>query len=208
MPNDSAEFFTAVSAGDAAKVKSMLAASPDLANAPIDGGTPLHYAAIGNHIAVIDLLIAAGADLDATDNKYGMTAAGWANEEGHTAMVRYLVKRGARAELPWSAGYGLIDQVRQQLAADPPSINREVGGWTPLLLAALWGQSDVVELLFNGGADPDMKDADGRTALAIAKDQVITDGGHTPLVRELRRQEIVAGCRRIVAILQGADTGR
>ena len=65
-----------------------------------------------------------GADLDARDEEWCTTPLGWAANFGHTRMVEYVLRRGARTRLP----------------DDPP--------WaTPLALAAHRRHTHFVELL-------------------------------------------------------------
>jgi ankyrin repeat protein len=76
--NESA-LFSAVERGDAEATRAMLAAEPDLARARDEtGATALHVAAFHGHRAIVDLLLAAGADVNARDDTHGATPAGWA----------------------------------------------------------------------------------------------------------------------------------
>lgn len=76
--NDSA-FFSAVERGDAESAHAMLAAEPDLARARDEtGATALHVAAFHGHRAIVEALLAAGADVNARDGTHGATPAGWA----------------------------------------------------------------------------------------------------------------------------------
>jgi len=60
-----------------------------------DGRTPLHFAANSGHLDCIDLLVKAGAQLEAnTDGRY--TALMWACYHGHLDCVSLLVKAGAQ----------------------------------------------------------------------------------------------------------------
>jgi hypothetical protein len=200
MP-DPTEFFSAVRAGMTEQVKTLLAQAPELAHARHEGATALHLAAIANHRAIVDLLLAARADVNARDDTYQMTPSGWANEEGHEDMVAHLYDSGAEVDLHQAAAYGLIDRVRDLTRASRRPVNAVVGGWTPLQLAALWGHQEVVELLLSRGADPLVRDPFGRSTLEIARAQVETGAKGTPLVREERRQRIMAACARIAAML-------
>jgi ankyrin repeat protein len=58
------------------------------------GTTALHHAAEGGHLAVIEVLLDAGADPTITDELYGSTPAGWAAHGGHEAARALLVDRG------------------------------------------------------------------------------------------------------------------
>ncbi|HWN10914.1 MAG TPA: ankyrin repeat domain-containing protein [Pyrinomonadaceae bacterium] len=53
-------------------------------------GTGLHYAALNGHRAMVEFLIAQGADVNIKDTKVGGTAAGWADYGGHPELKNYL----------------------------------------------------------------------------------------------------------------------
>lgn len=82
----------------------MLAADPGLARrSDGDGATALHHAAFAGQHAVIAVLLAAGADLNARDGTHGATPAGWAvhrlREQGALLAVeiddvRFALDRG------------------------------------------------------------------------------------------------------------------
>ncbi|HEX8697155.1 MAG TPA: ankyrin repeat domain-containing protein [Longimicrobium sp.] len=79
--SETGQFFQAVESGDAERVRTLLAAHPELARARDDeGATALHYAAFNGHRPVVDLLLAAGAELNARDARFGATPSGWAIE--------------------------------------------------------------------------------------------------------------------------------
>ena len=85
-----------------------------------DGQTPLHFATSS---AVIDLLLAAGADIDARDVDHRSTAAEWMLDQkrgaGRFELARYLVERGASADIFLAAALGLADRVGAMLQANP-----------------------------------------------------------------------------------------
>lgn len=199
-------FIQAVCIGDTATVETHLLESPELANARDDGATPLHLAAIGNQREVVDLLLDHGADINAIDDEYGSTPAGWANEKGHVEMVHHLVALGTKVDLPRAAGFGLLDLVIELLTTDASTDTDGVnisGGWgMPIHEASAWGHPRIVEVLLAHGADPNLKNRDGKTALAIATEQVETNGTGTPIAIESRKKEIIAGCAEIVEILK------
>lgn len=204
---DASDLFAAVRAGSADRVRELLAQAPALLHARHDGATALHYAAIANDRATVILLLGAGADVNARDDTYQMTPIGWANEEGHEGMVRFLYDRGAEIDLHQAAAYGLVDHVRDLVKSTRRQVNALMGGWTPLQLATLWGHPDVVELLLSRGGDPLVRDPFGRTTLEIARAQVSTEGASTPLVRQERRQEIVSACSAIADLLARRSSG-
>lgn len=53
-------------------------------------GTGLHYAALNGHRAMVEFLIANGADPNVKDTKVGSTPAGWAEYGGHPELLELL----------------------------------------------------------------------------------------------------------------------
>jgi hypothetical protein len=75
------EFFAAVASRDTARVREFLSSDPTLVRARDDeGATPLHLAAEQGHRDVVKLLLEAGADINARDDRFGATPTGWAIE--------------------------------------------------------------------------------------------------------------------------------
>jgi ankyrin repeat protein len=71
----------AAESGDLASVSAILRGQPRLINERDESGaTALHYAAFGGHRAVVQELVRQGADINATDSRFGATPAGWAIE--------------------------------------------------------------------------------------------------------------------------------
>jgi ankyrin repeat protein len=56
-----------------------------------DGRTPLSWAAVNGHEAVIKLLLETSkVDVESKDTEYGRTPLSWAAENGHEAVVKLL----------------------------------------------------------------------------------------------------------------------
>ncbi|MDP9201888.1 MAG: ankyrin repeat domain-containing protein, partial [Gemmatimonadota bacterium] len=93
-----------------------------------DGQTPLHFA---KSRAVVDLLLAAGADPDARDIDHRATAAEWMLDRkrgaGRFDLARYLVERGASADIFLAAALGLGDKVRAMLQTSPELLDLRTG---------------------------------------------------------------------------------
>ena len=83
-----------------------------------DGQTPLHFA---RSRRVADMLLAAGADLDARDVDHRSTPAEWmlGDDPQRLELARYLVERGASVDIFLAAALGLGDRARAMLEKDP-----------------------------------------------------------------------------------------
>jgi ankyrin repeat protein len=91
-----------------------------------DGQTPLHFA---RSRAAVDLLLDAGADPDARDMDHRSTAAEWMigdmnSPASRTELAKYLVERGASADIFLAAALGLTERARELLEADPALLNQ------------------------------------------------------------------------------------
>jgi Ankyrin repeats (3 copies) len=83
----SAELFSAVTSGNKQRVRELLASDPAAARLRDDeGATPLHYATLNGEREIAELLLASGADINACDDEFDATPAGWA--------IEYLRERG------------------------------------------------------------------------------------------------------------------
>lgn len=93
-----------------------------------DGQRPLHFA---RSRAVVDRLIAAGAELDARDVDHRATAAEWmlagSRGAGRYDLARYLVERGASADIFLAAALGLADEARAMLQVNPELLSLRTG---------------------------------------------------------------------------------
>jgi ankyrin repeat protein len=135
--------FKAVEANDKEGLRSRLAREPFQVNQTYLGRTPLHLAALDNHLQQIKDLVAAGADLKAAD---------WQGDTPlHLAVLarRLMVTRSLLA-----------------LGADPQAHNRS--GATALHVAAWVGASPQLwQALLEAGADAQALDDHGRTPLMV-----------------------------------------
>jgi len=82
------------------------------------GACPLHFA---RSRRAVDLLLEAGADVDARDVDHRSTAAEWmlgdADDpaKSRVALARYLVERGATADIFLAASLGLTRTITERL---------------------------------------------------------------------------------------------
>ena len=154
------------------------------------GSTPLMEAASWGQADVAQLLIARGADVNASDD-VGNTPLRLAADHSNTVQV--LLKAGAdpnrasKKATPLSAAAesGAEAVVRMLLDAgariDTPAPE---DGRTALMLAAIHDHRRIVKLLLARGADLNAKDLWGHTALELAADR-----GHKKIVRLLKKAE-------------------
>lgn len=145
--------------GDVAEVKRLLALDPSFANlvdteAKNNGVTPLHYAAEKGRKAVAQMLLAAGADIDARGSMG--TALELAVFCGHTDVAELLLDKGGRLDLFTASGLGRTDDIVRLLNKDKTLIDAEdADGQTALHWAAYTGQKGAAELLLAKGAKID-----------------------------------------------------
>lgn len=93
-----------------------------------DGQTPLHFA---RSRRVIDLLLDAGADIDARDVDHRATPAEWMLDRSRGAgrydLAQYLVERGASADIMLAAALGRTHDVLAMLERDPALLEEQTG---------------------------------------------------------------------------------
>ena len=151
--------------------------------------TPLWRASEGGHEMVIKMLLDAKSIVDARDFK-GQTPISAAAAAGHEAAVKALIKAGALINSLSSEGMtplaraiehrresgNAVPQILLDAGADPNIMHYRLIR-TPLLVVASnlppHGidpvSKDLVRLLIQRGASPDILDKEGRTALDVAK---------------------------------------
>jgi ankyrin repeat protein len=139
----------AAKANDAALVRELIARGGNVDAKDAIQDSAFLYAGAEGFNEVLQLTLAAGADVAST-NRYGGTALIPASEHGHVETVQVLIAAGVP-----------VNHVNNL-------------GWTAMQEAILLNnggprQQEVVRLLLAAGADPNIRDPEGRTALQNAE---------------------------------------
>jgi len=152
----------AVRAGDVAAAAAILDAEPDLVNASDDrldrerpsdepGMSLLHLAIADDHLPIVDLLIARGANLDAR-NRGGRTPLHDCFELGRDPIANRLIAAGATIDVCAAAAYGHHARLKAILTADPAQANDLSTHESPLGWAAYACDPTAAEILIAHGA--------------------------------------------------------
>ena len=155
---------------NAATVRALIAAGADV-NARFSGPhteTPLHWAASSDDVDVLDALLDAGADIEASGSVLGggaplSDAVGF----GQWNAARRLIERGATAQLWEAAALGLLDRVEAFFAGDvqPDAASITEAFWS----ACHGGRRETAEFLLDRGADLNWVGYDELTPIDAAR---------------------------------------
>jgi ankyrin repeat protein len=151
----SAELLEVVKSGDVNSARRLLAAGADINTRDGDGATLLMVASHVGNLPMVQALVEARADVNANDERGWtplMKAAYNAEQNrGFADVVQVLIDAGGNVEAPIS--YGI----------------------RPLMLAAGYGETAVVETLLKAGADVLARNDGGLTALMMVKQKHYVD---------------------------------
>ena len=174
---------------DPAVCQVLIDAGADIETKDDMGRSPLHWSCRSGALAVVKILVAAGAGVCGRCN-FGNTCLILAAHHGHTETVRYLVGL-PQVDLSHKAedGYTSLLAAVEQSGADVVEVLIDAGadieakltdGRSPLLKASQCGNLQVVKVLVKAGADVCVTDNKGATCLMLAAHY-----GHTETVRTL-----------------------
>jgi len=220
--------------GNAAMVDMLLKAGADPNTAMPEGETVLMTAARAGNADAVKSLIARGANVNATEKWQDQTALMWAAAENHPGVIKALVEAGADMNLhskvlsfpeykyetngmavfilPRGGWTALMYAARQNstaaaamladLKADMNAVDAD--GTTALELSIINLHYDLASLLLNKGADPNIGDNSGMTALYAAVDMRAPANMMTRPDPKLRAEIDAAGMVKVL-LAHGAN---
>jgi ankyrin repeat protein len=191
----------AVKLGDLKIVKMLLEAGSGPEGANEDGQTALMLAVKDGDLSIVQMLVNAGANVNAVEKVQNQTPLMWAAAAPRNAgeMVKLLVSKGAKVNerakftdwpsqitseprsqyhsyggltaLLFAARAGCYACVEALVGAGADVNLPSPEGVTPLMIALDYNQNGVAKFLMDHGANPNLWDVYGRTALYVAIDK-------------------------------------
>jgi ankyrin repeat protein len=159
------EVCRAARAGDTPRVDELLRRHPPLAariNEPLFHFDSPAIVAAKDNLALVDVLLAHGADINAR-------SAWWAGGFGvldytEPEVAKALIERGAVVDVHAAAWLGMLDRLRELVRRDPELVHAPGGdGQRPLHFAST---PEVVDFLLAHGAEIDARDVDHASTAA------------------------------------------
>jgi ankyrin repeat protein len=178
----------ALDAHDAVRVRQLLDEHTEL-RAGLDtplpgaafGATPLITAVNRDDRAMAEVLLDAGANIDARSHWW---AGGFGVLDFQTELTPWLIERGATVDAHAAARLGMLERLRELVAANPALVHARGGdGQTPLHFAST---VPVARYLLEQGADIDALDVDHESTPA---QHMVRDRQH------VARYLVTCGCR-------------
>lgn len=199
LPAVDAPLAHAAADGRADLVRDLLRQGADVNQATGDQMTALHWAAERGDAALAELLIYAGANVEAGTRIGRYTPLHIASVNGNSEVVKVLMAARANAQavttnsgvlpLHLAAASGDIPTVQTLLDAGADVNAREKRwGQTPLIFAAETGRADMIRTLLDAGADPALT-ADVASAIGLEKADELAEKRLKAALAEFKRQE-------------------
>lgn len=160
--------------------------------------TPLMIAALQGHPEVIRVLMARNADINAVDigNSTALMLAAWTGSlEAVRVLLQCTVEQAKRDVTKGILAAGEMYELSETMLLPMcASVNaKDKQGMTALMIAVLKGHADVVNLLIGYGADVDLQDNAGNTALMLNESDFVSS---KPTKERIHKMLIAAGATR------------
>ena len=149
---------------DVEVLRNLLYQGADVNAAQGDGMTALHWAAVNGQSDIAEMLLYAGASIEATTRMGAYTPLHLASREGHSPMVVSLLKAGSDpnqrtssggvTSLHFAAASGDVKSIEALIDHGASIDDKEMqSGQTPLIFAASLGRVGAIKILADKGAD-------------------------------------------------------
>lgn len=139
-----------------------------------EGQTLLMHAARTGQVASVKALLAAGSNPNARETRSGTTAAIWAATGSHANAIRVLAEAGADLNVlskvtsyPHTQNGVLLSGLEEGYSYIGQTVLPR-GGWSAAMFAAREGAVEAVRALAESGANLNLTDPEGTTALIVA----------------------------------------
>ncbi len=151
--------------GDGPLVEALIAAGADPNTANPEGETALMTASRSGGLGAVKALLAHGANPNAKENWLQETALMWAAAENHADVVEALIAAGAQIDAKsWVTDTPTLEFPE----SGGPNIPFPRGGWTAAMYAARQNAKAALRTLADKGANLNLQDPQGATAMQIA----------------------------------------
>ncbi len=179
VPTGPSALCAAAATGNDALVAALLDRGADINLQIWWGQCALSQASGRGHLSTVALLLDRGANPNVEAKSCSMTPLGSAVVTGQADIVRLLVQRGARIDMADTMGHTIAHEAAMSKeGVAMVGLLAELGakmsghtkaGLTPLMMAAMLNRVDVVRAFVEHGADPNVRDRTGSTALTHAE---------------------------------------
>lgn len=169
------DFFVAMRQGDVQAVKSLLQRGFDPNTLAPNGDPAIVFAIRSDALPIAEVLIQAPKIRVEARTLQDESALMLAALKGHLAICQALVEHDADINKPgwtplhYAATGGHLEVMRWLLDNHAYIDASSPNGTTPLMMAAMYGTNDGVQLLLEAGADPQIKNDKGLNAVDFAK---------------------------------------
>ncbi|KAJ1455950.1 ankyrin repeat-containing domain protein [Pelagophyceae sp. CCMP2097] len=211
-------FVRACRAGDVEAVEDALARGSEVDAADSNGCTGLHLAAANDCVAVVDVLLKAGAHVDFRDHNRETPLFGAARRGSVNAAKRLMAKgaktvgqidRAGRSLLVHAVLSNSMPMLRLFLEVLPQDVDRwlpeKLWHWTPLHYAAAAGQAAVVAELLGAGASAHAASRAGESPLQLAAKSPVSAAAAKILADHIRAEPATPRAQCVLA--GGRDRG-